>query len=162
MLWLIFNLFKYFLVFNLLQMTTGPRVTGSEAILKAGVTRTWSEPTSCSSCGAVTPPSLQSPTLQQNTCSAWSPCSSPAGSWRVTELWLVESDHMTWILASDWRVTEHRKQKTLSDFGKNSYLKKLNMNFEFWMPFTAGLWYFHEVCLVSWPFSVVSISPNTY
>ena len=115
-------------------MTTGPRVTGSEAILKAGVTRTWSEPTSCSSCGAVTPPSLQSPTLQQNTCSAWSPCSSPAGSWRVTELWLAESDHMTWILASDSRVTEHRKQKTLSDFGKNSYLKKLNMNFDFWMP----------------------------
>ena len=26
---------------------------------------------------------------------------------------------------------------------------------------TAGLWHFHEVCLVSWLFSVESISPNT-
>ena len=37
----------------------------------------------------------------------------------------------------------------------------MNLSVIFIYPLTAGLWHFHEVCLVSWLFSVESISPNT-
>ena len=63
----------------------GLRATGSGDNLPAGGMRTLLGRISCSSWGGATPPSLQCPTLQQNTCSPWSLCSSQAGSSRDIE-----------------------------------------------------------------------------
>ena len=35
-------------------------------------------------------------------------------AWRKMRLWLIETDHMTWILTSDWRIKNTQKKKKAS------------------------------------------------